>query len=452
MSSSLLALIVAVTSVLMLPVAWRAMRAAIEHRDWDATSTLVFLAGLVGNLPTALSSLVSPSPSTYDAFGVVEVGLSDWAFRLEQLITGALLAGSVLFFLLRFQRQRFLLAPFLALAIAVVGDLSDVAHAQAGGFGPRELTLLAVLLAAIVARPGRSAYLGAAAVGVVFALLGGLQALVHPADVFRACRADKCTEAGTLYVGAFTNENTLGLLLALTMVFVWLAVRGRPRVLLTVYIGASVLLTGSRTAQLAALATVVVLLVLQPTLRDGPETPRPADHRGRRHLAVAAVIAAALAGLLLPLLPLGPAALSGRGYFWQLARTGIADSPLVGHGSTAWANLYQVRLIPVAGTYSPHNQWLDVTYGAGLVGLTLLVSLVFCLLLRAGPALIVVASVLIPILVASAAERPWSFGINDGMTFTLLAVVLSPMAALKGVPEPAPGARFREGLGARRGD
>jgi hypothetical protein len=42
---------------------------------------------------------------------------------------------------------------------------------------------------------------------------------------------------------------------------------------------------------------------------------------------------------------------------------------------------------------------------------------------------------LVPIFVASAAERPWSFGINDGMTFILLAVVLSPFGAARGVVE-----------------
>jgi hypothetical protein len=335
------------------------------------------------------------------------------------------LAGSVLFFLLRFQRQQYLLAPCIALAIVLVGDLSDVAHAQVGAFGSRELTLIALLLAAVVARPGRSAYLGAAAVGVLFALLGGLQTLLHPAGAFHACRADKCGPAGVLYVGAFTNENTMGLLLALTMVFVWLAVRGRPRVLLTLYLGMSVWLTGSRTAELAALAAVAVLLVFRPTLQDGPGAPRPADH-GRRGLAVATVVTAALVGMVLPLSPLAPTSLSDRAYFWQLARAGFYASPLFGHGSTAWANLYQIGLIPIAGTYSVHNQWLDVAYAAGLIGLVLFVSLGLCLLLRAGPALTVAASVLTPVFVASAAERPWSFGISDGMTFILLAVLLSP--------------------------
>jgi O-antigen ligase len=229
-----------------------------------------------------------------------------------------------------------------------------------------------------------------------------------------------------LYAGAFTNENTFGLLLALTMVFVWLAVRGRPRVLLTLYLGASAWLTGSRTAQVAALAAVAVLLVLRPALQDGPNAPRAPEHRGRRRLAVAAVVTAALAGMVLPLLPLTPFSLSDRAFFWQLARAGIAASPLFGQGSTAWANLYQVGLIPIAGTYSVHNQWLDVAYAAGLIGLALFVGLALSLLLRAGPALTVVASVLIPVFVGSVAERPWSFGINDGMTFILLATLLSP--------------------------
>jgi hypothetical protein len=385
---------------------------------------------------------VSPGQPTYNAFGILEVGLTGWALRLEQLTTVALLAGSLVLFSLRFVQHRYLLAPFIALAVAFAGDFSDLIHAQAGAFGPRELTLLALLLAAIVARPGRSAYLGAAAVGILFALLGGLQALLHPADVFRACRADKCGSGGALYVGAFTNENTLGLLLALTIVFVWLAVRGRPRVVLTLYLVASVWLTGSRTAQVTALAAIVVLPILRPVLRDDPDTLQPAGSRGQRVFAVAAVITAVLAGLVLPLLPLAPSSLSGRAYFWQLARAGIAHSPLIGYGSTAWANLYVVQLIPIAGTYSVHNQWLDLTYAAGLIGFVLLMILVICLLVRAGPYLIVVASVLVPIFIASAAERPWSFGINDGMTFILLAVVLSPFGAARGVVEDRSAASY----------
>jgi O-Antigen ligase len=438
MTTSALATLVVVISALMLPVAWRALRTAIAHRDWDSTSTLVFFAGLTGNLPTALSQLVSPSQPTYNAFGILEVGLTGWALRLEQLTALALLAGSVVFFSLRFTRERYLLAPFIALAIALAGDLSDLIHAQAGAFSPRELTLLALLLAATVARPGRSAYLGAAAVGILFALLGGLQALLHPDDVFRVCRTDKCSAAGGLYVGAFTNENVLGLLLAVTIVFVWLAVRGRSRILLTGYLVASVYLTGSRTSQAAAIAAIVVLPMLGPVLRDDPGMLQPPGRRGQRHLAVAAVVIAALAGMVLPLLPLAPTALSSRAYFWQLARAGIAHSPFIGYGSTAWANLYQVQLIPIAGTYSTHNQWVDISYAAGLIGLVLLICLVICLLVQAGPYLIVVSSVLIPIFVASAAERPWSFGINDGMTFVLLAVVLSPVGAYRSVAEDRP--------------
>jgi O-antigen ligase len=113
-----------------------------------------------------------------------------------------------------------------------------------------------------------------------------------------------------------------------------------------------------------------------------------------------------------------------RTYFWRLALDGIGERPLLGQGGTAWGRLYQVGEIPIAGTYSPHNQWLDVGYAAGFLGLTVFVVLLGHLLLRASHLVRAAAVILVPVLVASTLEQPWSFALNDSLTFTLLAALL----------------------------
>jgi hypothetical protein len=133
----------------------------------------------------------------------------------------------------------------------------------------------------------------------------------------------------------------------------------------------------------------------------------------------------AAVGAVLPLLTRsGVVSVGDRGEFWGLAMAGIADSPLVGQGGTGWARLYERSQIPIAGTYSPHNQWLDVGYAAGAVGLLLFLALMAYLLLHTPELVGASTAILVPVLAASALERPWSFAVNDSTTFTLLAALL----------------------------
>jgi hypothetical protein len=136
--------------------------------------------------------------------------------------------------------------------------------------------LLALLLATTVAEPGRPAFLGATAVGLAYTFLGALQAALHPSYAFRACRTDKCALGGALYIGAQSNENALGLVTALTIPFLWLALRGRSRIAVVGYVALIVGLTGSRTAQLAGAAALLALVILScaPTWKQPKASAR----------------------------------------------------------------------------------------------------------------------------------------------------------------------------------
>lgn len=414
----------ALASLLVLPVVLRLLFRAVREKLWTSTTSLVVLAGLVGGLPTAVSNIVSPHPETYDAFGDVVVGLTGWAAQLEQLLTAATLLGSVAFIAVRAARYEVVPAPWAATGLVVAAALSTVLHGHASDVGVRTLALLAVLLAAGLGDRGRPAFLGAATVCLFYTLLGGLQAAVHPADAFRACRVDKCGLAGALYSGAFSNENTFGLTLALSGSFVWLALRGRARLVLVLYVVGSVVLTGSRTAMAAAVALVVALVLLRPDV----ECTGSVGTGGRRVMAALLVGGAGAIAALFPLL-VPPATVGDRFSFWQLALRGVAADPVLGLGGTAWSRLYEKAQIPISGSYSPHNQWLDLLYASGVVGVVLFGVLLVWVMAAAGRYAPVWGAVLFPVLVASTLERPWSFAANDGLTFTLVAALLAPVAA-----------------------
>jgi hypothetical protein len=414
---------VVVMTVLVLPFVIHAVRAEAAHgRIWTSTSSLVFLSGLVGGLPTALSNLVAPQPETYDAFGNVRVGLSGWAAQLQEgLIAGCLVVATV-FFVLRVRRVRVSGGPWLAVALVVTAATADVLHGHAGDLGPRVLVLLALLAAVSVADPTRPAFIGAAAVGLLYAFLGAVQAALHPDFAFRACRPDKCGPGGGLYVGALSNENGLGLVAALSIPFVWLAFRGRSRVVIVGYLAATAVLAGSRTGLLTAVAALLTLMIIRPRL-EPPARYTSVPSRTGRSVLVVGLIAAV--GAVLPLLARsGMVGVGDRSEFWRLAIVGITESPLLGQGGTGWLRLYERGQIPLAGSYSPHNQWLEVGYAAGAVGLVLFVALMAYLLLHSPELVGASTAILVPVLAASALERPWSFAVNDSLTFTLLAALL----------------------------
>jgi O-antigen ligase len=419
----ILALAVVAASLLVFPFAARAFWAsAIVRREWTSTSSLIFLCGMVGGLPTALSNLVSPRPEAFDAFGNVRVGLTGWAAQFHVLVVTVTLATAVIFFVLRVGREPVVGRGWIAIVLVVVVASADMLHGGVAELGPRLLTLLALLLAISVAQPGRPAYLGAAGVCLAYAFLSCVQAAVHPTYAFRTCRFDKCGPGGALYTGALSNENVLGLIMALSIPFVWLALRGRDRIVVLGYVAVIVALTGSRTAQIAAVAALLALVILRPT-QETSGGPGPGPVRQVRSIVI--VTSLAVLGILLPLVPWTAASgLGDRTYFWRVALDGIRESPLLGKGGSAWPRLYELGEIPISASYSPHNQWLDILYASGFAGLALFVVLLGHLLLRDARLITTSAMILVPILTASALERPWSFAINDGLTFTLLAALL----------------------------
>ncbi|GHE52742.1 hypothetical protein GCM10017771_75040 [Streptomyces capitiformicae] len=453
-STQMGALVLGIAALLAIPPCLIAFRRARAWGDWDLTSTLVFLTGVLNALPTVLFIVVSGRPERRDEFGNELPGrpdsldafgnqlpggpLSDWANQVGQVTSFLLIAGSLVFFLRGVLRgARINVAPLIAFVLVLELALSNGLNGHQV-FSGRQLALLAVLMAASVARPGRSAFLGAAAVGLLLTVLGGIQALVQSSSVFHACRFDKCGPFGALYTGVFVNENIYGQLLSLSVPFIWLSLRGRVRVVLACYVAFVTIATDARVAALAALSSLVLLVLLHPRLPQSADGARPATPEGSNRSGTPSTKAVALAALvtclvavgefLLPYVAQSHDRLSQRPYAWHLAVQYLSESPIFGFGGAAWPNLHIQGQIPVAIAISPHNQWLDVGYAGGLVGLVLFAALITYILLRGGRANIVVACcVLLPVLINGALDRPWSFGFTDTQTFTLVAATLVPI-------------------------
>ncbi|MFE7856664.1 hypothetical protein [Streptomyces sp. NPDC057403] len=417
--------ILALLSLIPTAVAWRRARA---FGDWNATSTLVFLVGILANAPTVAYVLHSGRPQLLDPLGEVVIGFPQWVNRIGTVANAVLFAACAVFAFLRVVsgRVRPNGTPLIACGLVILLAFSDGLHGQQV-FTPRQLVLLVVLLAVVVARPGRGALLGGAAVVLLFSLLSGIAALIQPTTVLRPCRTDNpCGVLGVLYAGVFTNENIFSLILVLGLPFIWLALRGPVRAVLACYVAFTAVATGSTLASVSAVVVLAFLFVMAPRLPD--ERASGPVHSLRPLLALLTLGAAAAVGLAAPFHHPGVETLGDRATIWDMARGELRQSVLIGFGGKTWSAKYRISEIPAAVSPSLHNEWIDLLYAGGLVGLGLFLLLLARLLLGDGAAGIpVAASVLLPVLLTSILERPWAFAFSNSLSFCLIVALLTPV-------------------------
>ncbi|MET7474056.1 O-antigen ligase family protein [Streptomyces sp. NPDC005648] len=419
-----------------------AFHRAHVFRDWDLTATLVLVVGVLANTEAAAYIIGSGRKERLDPQGRTVIGFPDWVNRIDMVANGLILVACALFVLYRLlmARARINTAPLIAVMIVLALGASDGLHGQPL-WAPRQLTLLMALFAAAVGRPGRSAFLGGAAVAMVYTVISGVEALVAPTSVVRPCRADNaCNVLGIHYAGVFSNENIFALLLLVCVPFAWLGLRGGVRIVLSCYLAFLALVTGSVLAGTAAVVTVILLVLLRPKLADEELPGTPPVTPAHRFIGMSAVLSAVAIGVVVPLRHADFGDLRLRAAIWDMAKEEWTRSPLLGYGGKAWSAKYEQGAIPAAVSPSLHNEWIDVLYAGGLVGVFLFAVLLVYLLFRDGPRrLPAAACVLLPVLLGSVLERPWSFGISNSLTFALLATTLMPIGARLGAtPEPLP--------------
>jgi O-antigen ligase len=291
----------------------------------------------------------------------------------------------------------------------------------------RGAVLLACLLAATVLPRGRGACLGAAIYGATLAIAGGVLAVFRYDVAFVVPCQGACGGLG--FTGVLPNEDLLGIALAASIPFTFLGFRGAARYWLMLYLALMVVATGSQTATAAAVIAAVALLVVRPGLDGDRATPV------RTALAWLSLAGAVVASVALIERHWSSTALSGRPALWEVAFHHIGQAPWFGHGAESWARLSETGQIPLAAQRSAHNQWLDVLFAAGWVGAALLVSTGIAMVWSAGRARPGVLVALATIAIIGTAEGAWSIGTYDGLSFSLVALILA------GLPEHGAPAR-----------
>lgn len=403
-----------VSAIVLVLTLWR------KQIVWDLGSWLVFSVGWAAMLPNLIAKLQNNIVYRRDAqFQIVsEILVANTALAnacnvFTILVAGALL-GRAFFGRSHRAMSAFGAAFILTSTIAIASDLSVWRTVVTG----QPALLIVLLIAATFATPSREGAISGAAVFALSVMIGGTIVMVYDRSlVFMAC-SSKCTIAGEIYMATTTHGNTLGLISAAALPFVWLAFRGATKWWLIAFVGLNLVISGSRTAFVVGLIAFAVLLIAAPEIRGGVA-------RGRSVVPLIASSAVAVAvAAILPLVSHDDRYLTGRGRLWSIALDQFEQSPLVGSGLTAWNDLYQQGEFGAAAAYSTHNQWMEVLLLAGGAGIVVFAIGVASLFIGGPDRQYVGLSVFLPLAALGISERPFSFGLLNSMTWVLLALVM----------------------------
>ena len=415
------AMIVAL-SALSLIVLLTALRETVAESGWDSAALLgafsVMLFSTAYLAVTYSGAWVSVTRQNQDIWL-----LPRWGRYTIMLVGIALITVSavILFRAVRRRSKVYNVAAVLLLAAGIVSCVSTVLNGD-DPFRPEVAVLLAVVAACTVAPRGLGVHVGIGTCCVMVAIVSGFAIAVHKDFSVMQCVSDKCGILGFNFRGSFHHENAFAMFLTLALPFVYIGFATWKGPVLSAYVLALILITGSRSATATAVLTFVVLMLVRPNIRRAAWAPW-------RTCFVYLVLAVAfIVGLALPYMTNDPSFLTSRGHLWILARDQLSDPAalLYGKGMWGWQHVRDAGLIHISSGYSLHNQWLDVLYATGLIGLVLLVGALALVVRQAGRTYSLVAGcVLLPLLLLSVTERPFSIDTADWVMWVVPGVLLS---------------------------
>jgi O-antigen ligase len=416
--------IIVALSALALLIFLNAIRKTVARGEWDS-------AALFGALSVVLTKNLACVAVTYRGEWTViaspfqlQVLMPWWAGLSIRLASAALVVASLTVFLSGVRRNNlFNPAAALFLAMTATSLASAVLHGD-NPIQPYAIVLLAVLVACTVAPRGLGTHVGIGTCCVVLALASGFALAAHADFSVFPCSGSKCGILGFMFRGVYDHENGLALVLALAMPFVYMAFASWEGPVLSAYLLGLILLSGSRSAAVAGVVTFVVLILVRPNIRRPTWAPK------RAAVLYLVLAIAFMVGLALPFYTDDPAAFTGRGYLWLLARGALSDPStlLYGNGILGWQR--ETEEAGIIYVYSVHNQWLHILYSTGLIGFLLAVAAVAVLIRQAGRKYsLVVLCVLLPVFILSITERPWPIDTADWLIWAVPGALLCYPAA-----------------------
>ncbi|TFC34185.1 O-antigen ligase domain-containing protein [Cryobacterium sp. MDB1-18-2] len=407
----------------------RGVRRGDVVSKWNITTTYVVLIAWLLLASSVFTQFDGGNVSIVNVFGQTTILANPRAAQIMQLAGYAIIGiGFLTFFVFGIVKRNRLSTPLLLMGLLVVMTDFSSAIAGASAIGnPRIIALFALFLGASVLPRGGGARLGVAFFGFSVCVASGIFLLVNYAAAFRTCRADKCGPLGNLFFGVTTGENTIGLIVATSIPCIFLVLRGATRWILAVYLLSVVYISGSRTAlQVALIVTILVLVTGMSSTSMGGIW--------RRFVTIGTASVGLALGIVLPYLPLNPTDFTNRAYLWKLASAQLEDSQLFGFGALIWGNQVAVGTISRDEAYSVHNQWLDIRYTTGALGIALFIILIVIALRQADKWTAPQTALLfIPVIYSGLLERTWAFGLLDVFGWMAAATLL----ALEPAAEPA---------------
>jgi hypothetical protein len=428
MASSIVSAFVVAFSVVAVLTLISALRKVKARGEWTGTATfgaamVLLTAGFVEVFVTYLG-LWTKQRNAYRTTTWIVPDMAHQAMRVLVLLLGVI---AIIVFVVRFRRTHTAVnfPAVLFLLVGVVSGGSALLHGD-NPFRPLSLVFLAVVLACTVAPRGLGIHIGIGAACMIVAIASGFTFLVHKDFSVFACTtdtftADKCGLLGFNFRGILENENAIAMFLTLGMPLVYIGFGSWEGMTLSAYILCLTLLTGSRSGMTAAAVTFLALILLRPNIRQPTAAPIRSGILG---VGLAGLF---LVGSVLPFLTNDPTAFHARASLWLIVRNALSnpDNLLYGTGTLGWQHVRDSGLIDVNASYSVHNQWLQVLYSTGLIGLALFLAALGILLWQARPNyLLVVGCVLVPVFVLGVSERPWPTDTCDWLNWAIPAVLL----------------------------
>jgi O-antigen ligase len=418
----------AAASLVALALLYRSLREARRAGELDGAAALTFGVGLLVALPIAAVVASGNLTRRPDVLGELVAVFPGWYADADRLAKLLLVALAALLVLRQATAKRLPVnaAALFAIALWAVAQLASGLHGDPILSLGSGVLLVCLATAALLPR-GPGASLGVGAFAVVLASASGLLAVFRNDAAFVVPCQDACSGLG--FTGVLPNEDLLGVALAISIPFAFLGFRGRSRYAFAFYLGAMAMATGSRTATVTAAIALLALLVVRPELR--------ALRRGIVPPVVASLLLAGalVVSIYVPQRNWDPTALTDRPALWEVASNYIDDSPWFGYGPERWAKLADSSEIPRATERSAHNQWMDVAFVAGFVGIALFGGMLAAILVSAGRrGRVAVAVAAATALIAGTTEGVWSIGRADLLSFSLVALILTGAATKRGPP------------------
>jgi hypothetical protein len=428
-ASSLITAVVVAFSLVAVLTLISALRQVKARGEWSGTATfglvMVLLTISFVELFVTYFGLWTKERNAFHTISWVVPGMAHQLMRVFVLLLGVM-AVVVFFVRLKQKNTPINIPAVLFVLVGIASAESALMHGD-NPFRPLSMIFVAVTLACTVAPRGMGIHIGVGTACMIFAIGSGFTFIFNREFSVFSCTSDtytsdKCGLLNFDFRGILENENALAMFLALAMPFIYIAFAGWQGKVLSAYVLGLTLMTGSRSGMTAAAVTFLALIVLRPNIR------KPAPTRVRTGLVHLGLAGALVIGFATPFVTNDPTAYHGRAALWMLVRSAIADPEtlLYGTGMLGWQHVRDSGLIDPNAAYSVHNEWLQVLYTTGIIGVVLFLTALGVLLWQARPQYsLVVGCVLIPVFVLGGTERPWPTDTCDWLTWAIPAALLS---------------------------